>query len=114
MALPTITHMAPAAPEGELLNLDVLYCAAPALAVAGMAAHCDLKLVTSDYGMQICHLQVAPAAPEEEAPLELDALFRATAALPKLYWLPLTAEEAAARAAKLAKTLPPPPAIAKS
>ena len=64
--------------------------------------------------MQICHLQAAPAALEEETPLELDALFRATASLPKLYWLPLTAEESAARAAKLAKTLPPPPAIAKS
>ncbi len=54
-----------------------------------------------------------PAAAAEEEPLELDALFRATAALPKLYWLPLSEEAAAARAAAAAKTLPPPPPLAK-
>lgn len=66
------------------------------------------------YGGRVRQAAPAPApVPAEEEPLELDALFRATATLPKLYWLPLTEEAAAARAAQAAKTLPPPPPVAK-
>ena len=50
-------------------------------------------------------LQVsAPAVVEEEAEiLDLDAIFRRTTEEPALYWLPLTEEQAAARAAAKAK-----------
>jgi len=46
----------------------------------------------------------APAVVEEEADvLDLDAIFRRTTEEPALYWLPLTEEQAAARAAAKAK-----------
>ncbi len=46
----------------------------------------------------------APAVMEEEADvLDLDAIFRRTTEEPALYWLPLTEEQAAARAAAKAK-----------
>jgi hypothetical protein len=46
----------------------------------------------------------APAVEDEaEDVLDLDAIFRKTTTEPALYWLPLTEEEAAARAAAKAK-----------
>ena len=48
-----------------------------------------------------------------DEPKSLDDLFRKTVAKPWLYWLPLTPEQAAAKAQRDAAALPGPPAAKK-